>query len=153
MKRDELNKIMDRADEFLRPEGFWCIEAEWNQHDEVLRLFVDREGGVNMDACVQATRILRDEKLVDSLEAGSFNLEVSSPGLERPLRRPSDFQKVTGQEIRVHLTEKIGENRKVQGILIAVAEDGELSLEMSGDKLSIPLSSVLKASLIYKWGI
>jgi len=144
---------MDLADSYLEPEGFWCIEAEWNQHDEVLRLFVDKEGGVGMDDCVSATRQLRDQNLLSDREAGSYNLEVSSPGLERPLRRLSDFRSYLGQEVSVHFTEIIEGKRKIEGVLQDVHENGDITLETSDGNLVFSLTSLHKASLIYKWGI
>ena len=154
LKREELNRVMDRADELLRPEGFRCIESEWSQHDQVLRVFVGREGGVNMEDCVRATHLLRDQELIKGLPAGSFNLEVSSPGVEPPLRRLEDFSNALGQNIFVHLTERIGSFRRVSGKLESVNEQKkELTVKAGGGRVIIPLSLVHKASLLYQWGI
>lgn len=149
LNRAELNRIMERADALLKPDGFWCIEAEWDRQDELLRLYVDQEGGVDMDSCVRATFLLRDQELLAGLPAGSFNLEVSSPGAERPLRRVEDFRSSDGHDIRLQLLDQSeGPGRILTGRLLSVSCEEELSLESDEGALTIPLSSVYKASLL-----
>lgn len=164
MKRNNLDRVIDKANAALSPLGFECIEAEWNQHDELLRLYVDRPEGVDMQACVEATRILQPLVLIDHREPESYQLEVSSPGVERPLRRREHFLPYVGKEIAVHLhsdfntaaseNAAVAGRRKGVGTLLAVETvEGEdfitLSTETGAWRFS--LAQVHKANVVYKW--
>ncbi|NRA43406.1 MAG: ribosome maturation factor RimP [Oligoflexales bacterium] len=150
MRREELNKIMDVAQGYLDPEGFECIEAEWNEHDQLLRLYVDNPSGVDMEACVKANSLLKDVSCIEGMEAGGYNLEVSSPGVERPLRRPIYFEESIGKEVSVHLAQALNGKRKLQGTLTRV-HDEELLLECEQEEYSIPLSLIHKANIVFNW--
>ena len=154
MRREELNKIMEIAQGYLEPGGFECIEAEWNEHDQLLRLFVDRPSGVDMEACVEANSLLRDVSCIEGFEAGDYNLEVSSPGVERPLRRSAHFEEAVGKEVSIHLAQALQGKRKLQGTLTRVHE-GDLFLELKDDKEehSVPLALVHKANIVFNWDL
>ena len=141
---------MDVAQGYLDPEGFECIEAEWNEHDQLLRLYVDNPSWVDMEACVKANSLLKDVSCIEGMEAGGYNLEVSSPGVERPLRRPIYFEESIGKEVSVHLAQALNGKRKLQGTLTRV-HDEELLLECEQEEYSIPLSLIHKANIVFNW--
>lgn len=152
MRREELNKIMEIAQKHLDLEGFECIEAEWNEHDQLLRLYVDRPSGVDMEACVEANALLKDVSCVEGFNVGDYALEVSSPGVERPLRRPVHFEQSVGKEVSIHLAQALEGKRKLQGTLTRV-DDGVLFLELEQEEHSIPLSMVHKANIVFNWDL
>ena len=152
LRREELNKTMEIAQGYLKPEGFECIEAEWNEHDQLLRLYVDKPSGVDMDACVQANSLLRDVSCIEGFKAGDYNLEVSSPGVERPLRRLDHFEESIGKEVSVHLAQAIQGKRRLQGTLSRVHE-GVLFVTLEKEEYSIPLSMVHKANIVFNWDL
>ncbi|MFK7822889.1 MAG: ribosome maturation factor RimP [Oligoflexales bacterium] len=152
MRREELNKIMDVAQGYLEPGGFECIEAEWNEHDQLLRVFVDKPTGVDMEACVQANSLLRDMSCIEGIDAGNYNLEVSSPGVERPLRRPTHFEDSIGKEVSVHLVQALQGKRKLQGTLTRI-HDEVLFIELEEEEYSIPLSLIHKANIVFNWDL
>jgi len=134
-----------------------CVEAEWQAHDRILRLYVDRTSGsgIDLDGCVVASKLLVDQQELDDLVKGPYTLEVSSPGVERPLRRASHFRQSIGENIAVNLDRKIGDRKRATGRLLAVNEatEGEtqVSLETEEGVWSFPIESVQKAHVVFDW--
>jgi ribosome maturation factor RimP len=118
----------------------------------VLRLFIDKPEGVTHSDCElvsqQVGTILDVE---DVIPGGRYTLEVSSPGVERKLSRPADFERFMGQKIRVILREPLDDRRQWIGKLASFA-DGMITLEpVSGPTVQFPLAQVEKANLKYEW--
>ncbi len=111
-----------------------------------LRVYVDREGGVGIEDCVQVHNEITDLLDVENLIAAAYNLEVSSPGLERPLRRASHFEKYQGQEIKLRTREPIGGRRNWSGIIESV-QDGFVVLAEGDRTHHLPLAGIEKANL------
>lgn len=151
MNRKILDEIMTEADKKLQDFGFECIESEWNQHDRILRLFVDKEGGVDMSACVDASKALEDWIYLDSCIKGAFNLEISSPGVERPIRRLQDYKKYLGSEVQVIVSKQEFGKNIIVGSVSAVSDDGQISFYDGSDTYTLPVSSIKKAHLVYNW--
>lgn len=117
--REREQRLIDRLGELLAPLGFEVIHIEvLNQRHCRLRVFIDRldrsVSGVTVDDCVAVSRAL-DKPLegmpeIDSLFRGSYQLEVSSPGVDRPLRRPADFERFRGRDVRIHVCRALTES-------------------------------------------
>jgi ribosome maturation factor RimP len=165
LNRAKLDEIVAVANGVLHPAGYDCIEAEWSAHDRILRLFVDKLGhvssgpedkdGINLDGCVEASRMLLDLAAIDDLIPGKYTMEVSSPGVDRPLRRLADFTRHVGDEIDVRLVEKVENRRNGKGRLTQLEplgdDDARLTLETAEGRWSFPLASLQRASLVYDW--
>jgi len=158
LDRVKLDSVMNVVNGQLQPAGYDCIEAEWSGNDRILRLFVDYQGqdeGITLDGCVKASRLLAEYPQLDDMIPGNYVLEVSSPGVERPLRRREHFASQVGRCVEVKLLEKVGERRNGRGTLLAVGDgdDGVLiTLETEQGQWSFPLLSLQRASLVYDWG-
>lgn len=157
MNREKLNDIMVLVSSLLTGSelSFRCIEAEWNQHDRILRLFIDRPVGsdlppVGMDDCVTVTRALNESTEVEDLIKGAFNLEVSSPGVERPLRLIEDFLSNSGEQVEVRFKDPVDGSRKLTGELLANQAD-DLQVKLDERVVSFSLENVLKAHVLYDW--
>jgi ribosome maturation factor RimP len=111
---------------------------------ETLRLYIDRPGGVDLALCEQVTRELRD-----LLEA--YALEVSSPGIDRPLTKPEHFQRFLGRKIKVRTEEAIAGRRNFTGTLTEVDHEG-VSLDADGSDVRIPLARIRRSNLIPDFG-
>ena len=113
-----------------------------------LRVFIDKEGGVTLDDCEVFSRRLEALLDVEDPMAGPYTLEVSSPGLDRPLKNLDDFKRNVGRMVRVVTKESIENQSFFIGRLEGVDGDS-LRLSLSGGKkeVAIPLSSVSKARL------
>ncbi|MBV9301219.1 MAG: ribosome maturation factor RimP [Acidobacteriaceae bacterium] len=118
----------------------------------LLRVYIDKPGGVTHADCELISRRLGkllDEK--DAVPGDSYTLEVSSPGVERNLTKPRDFERVLGQKIRVALQEPIDGQTRFEGKLARLA-GGVLELETGPEHIvRIPLGQVQKARLKFEW--
>lgn len=131
------------------------LEFKREGRDWFLRLFIDKEGGVTLDDCADVSReidtLLEVEDVVDT----AYRLEVSSPGLDRPLKRPEDYERFKGRLVKVKTFEKLdpderGHSRKTfVGELLGL-EAGRvriMQLDKKGGVVEIPLDGIAKANL------
>ena len=107
---------------------------------ETLRLYIDRPGGVDLALCEAVTGELRD-----LLER--YSLEVSSPGIDRPLTKPEHFRRFLGRRVRVRTQEPIGGRRNFTGTL-AEADDDSVMVAAEGAPVRIPLTGIKRSNLI-----
>ncbi|MCY4037817.1 MAG: ribosome maturation factor RimP [bacterium] len=117
----------------------------------VLRIIVDKPGGVSLDevadASKVASRLLDDSDLVP----GRYTLEITSPGLERPLRRPEHYARAVGEAVSIKLAPQVEGERRIQGVLTGY-DDGGITVEQNGVPLWMPFSEITKARTVFEWG-
>lgn len=117
----------------------------------VLRIIVDKPGGVSLDevadASKVASRLLDDNDIVP----GRYTLEITSPGLERPLRRPEHYARAMGETISVKLGPQIEGARRIQGVLTGCDDDG-ITIEENGILHRVAFSDITKARTVFEWG-
>ena len=117
----------------------------------VLRIIVDKPGGVGLDevadASKVASRLLDDSDIVP----GRYTLEITSPGLERPLRRPEHYARAMGETISVKLGPQIEGTRRIQGVLTGCDDDG-ITIEENGVLHRVAFSDITKARTVFEWG-
>ena len=150
--------VAEKVHRLLEPiivrEGFELVEVEWGREGPswVLRLFVDRPGGVTIDHCQELSRIVEPVLDVEDLIEPAYNLEVSSPGLDRPLRKPSDFERFAGQRAHVKTYGPIdtehGPRKNWTGTLRGF-KDGAVEIEVDGALHRVPHDRIAKAHLEY----
>lgn len=117
----------------------------------LLRLFIDKAGGVDVEDCADVSRDVSDLLDVNEhLIPGPYLLEVSSPGLDRPLRTAEDFMDHRGEEVRVRLYNPIEGRRNFKGTLMEVS-DGVLLVEAEGRTHRLPLEDLERANLVYRF--
>jgi ribosome maturation factor RimP len=149
-------KIRGLAEAPIAAEGMELILAECLKMKTrwTVRLYIDKPGGVTIDDCSVISHLVGDILDVHDVPPGAYTLEVSSPGLNRPLARDRDFLKYRGRGIRVKTREKIEGSRNFCGILTDYLEvDGRkvLLLEVGGTSRTIPREAVLHAHLEYEF--
>ncbi len=115
-----------------------------------LQVFIDKEGGVDIDDCVAASRQLSVWLDVENPIAGAYRLEVSSPGLDRPLTKLTDFQRFLGQECEIELHVLQDGRRRWKGVIKNVQED-VISLQTELGEANFPWSSIYRARLVPQW--
>jgi ribosome maturation factor RimP len=127
-----------------------------NGRARILRVMVDREGGVDLDAIAAATQAvspLLDVPPLDDVITGSYALEVSSPGLERPLRTPAHFTGAVGETVSVKT--RAGDDhgaRRVRGV-VTTADDGGFELALDdGSTEHLRYDDVTQARTVFEWG-
>lgn len=118
----------------------------------VLRIYLDKEGGVTVDDCANVSRelgVVLDA--YDIMPQHSYTLEVSSPGLRRPLSRQSDYERFKGRKVKIKTTDPVGDRRVFSGTLLGMR--GEMILvEVDGRSYSVPFGSVSRANLEIDFG-
>jgi ribosome maturation factor RimP len=157
-KVDVVSRITELIEPLLASFGLELVEIEYRRdgREMVLRLFLDKEGGVNLDDCASVSRELSALLDVEDLIPGHFNLEVSSPGLDRPLKKEADYHRYRGRLVKVRtfelLADDAGNRRKTfTGELLGL-EDGIVRLRLTeGQSAGIPLEKIAKANLEFEF--
>ena len=127
------------------------IDLATEQGQRVLRVFIDKDSGVNVDDCAQVSGYLEDVLDMQEALTGRYSLEVSSPGLNRPLRTQAHFQKVLGKKVQIVTTEKLDGRKNFKGVLTHL-DDNNLTLEIDLQNFVVPLAKISKANLVYTFG-
>ena len=164
MDRKRLDNIIDLATHKLAPEGYRCIEAEWDGGEKILRLYVDRLNAeldtiITIDECVAASHLLNEVKEIDQAVSTGFYLEVSSPGIERPIRLVDDFKRMVGTKVQVKLSKKVDERKNAVGVVkqVSVPQNLEevnltkVTLETDNGDWSFDIVDLKKANLVFDW--
>ncbi len=126
--------------------GYELVDVQASNGGRLLRLFIDKPGGVTLDDCAQISRHLTRVLAVEGIDYD--RLEVSSPGLDRPLRKEADFARFAGSraEVRMRTPDASG-RRKFAGVLRG-AGGGRVSLELEGQTVELALEDLDRAKLI-----
>ena len=126
--------------------GYELIDLQASNGGRLLRLFIDKPGGIGVEDCAAVSRQLSRVFEVEGIDYE--RLEVSSPGLDRPLRKAADFQRFAGAraEVRMRTADATG-RRKFAGVLRGTAE-GRVSLEFDGRTVELALDDIDRARLV-----
>ena len=117
----------------------------------VLRIYLDKEGGVTVDDCANVSRELGVVLDAYDIIPHSYTLEVSSPGLRRPLNRQSDYERFKGRKVKIKTTDPVEDRRVFSGTLLGMK--GEMILvQVEGRSYSVPFGSVSRANLEIDFG-
>jgi len=145
-------EILEEVETLLEASEFEVVDVttEGSKRGLVVRVLVDKEDGVSLEDCARVSRALGDHFDARGTLSSRYVLEVSSPGVDRPLRRPEHYQRFLGETARVTTHEKTDGRHTHVGVLVGFdAERDELTLDLSeGDSLVIPLGAVKKARLM-----
>jgi len=125
--------------------GYELVDLELANGGRLMRLFIDKAGGVNVEDCAVVSNHLTRLLVVESVDYD--RLEVSSPGLDRPLKRPQDFARFVGERAQVKVRLPLNGRRRFVGKLQNVGEVG-IELEVDGELVSIGFSDIDKARLV-----
>jgi ribosome maturation factor RimP len=137
-----LGELLERT---LPPLGYELVEWEMSPRGRLVRVFIDKPNGVDVEDCARVSHHLTRLFAVENVDFD--RLEVSSPGLDRPLRKATDFVRFAGEEAALRLTEPVENTRRVKGILRG-CEDGAVLIETAKGMRTIPLGGIEKARLV-----
>jgi len=156
-KTDLEHKLLDLCEKELMPLGYRVVDLDCRVSGKtLLRVFIEslKEGAqVSIDDCVTVSRHLDPLLEAGDYIGGSYELEVSSPGLDRRLRLSTDFEKVTGKELKVVLTESIpGVGGQFRGHLLRVLP-GRVEMKVSGKEVLVELNKIKKAQTVWEFRI
>lgn len=138
----DVRALLDRI---LPGLGYELADVELANGGRLVRVFIDRPDGVNIDDCVRVSNHLSRLFAVESVEYE--RLEVSSPGLDRPLRKREDFTRFAGERVRIKLRTPVAGRRNFVGLLRGL-EGESLSIEVDGKLLSLQFQDLDRARLV-----
>ncbi len=168
--RKEIDHLWQLLEPPLQGAGLELVELQWNRESEgwVLRVFIDRPEGPKLpgvaegDASVfqpvyvsheDCERVSHDlSATLDVADAihHAYRLEVSSPGIDRPLRRERDFVRFAGQKAKIRTTDPVEGRRNFSGVLLG-AKDGQVQIDCEGRSYQLPIAMIARANLIPDW--
>lgn len=127
--------------------GYELVDVEQLSHGKLIRVYVDKEGGISIDDCVTISNHLSRLLAVEDIDYD--RLEVSSPGLDRPLKKENDFLRFIGETVKLKLRVPLQGQRNFIGVLREV-NDGILKLEVEGKLFDLDMHNIGKARLVPK---
>ena len=132
--------------------GLELVEVAFHREQgrRVLRVTVDRDGGVDLDTIAQASERISRRLDLEGFEPGPYALEVSSPGVERPLREPRDFARHVGQQAKVRTTDRAPGARTVTGWIVEADPDG-VRLDTEAGEVVVPYGEIASARTVFDW--
>jgi ribosome maturation factor RimP len=147
------NAVRAAAEPVLSSLGLELVDVEivGSGKARTLRLTVDREGGIDLDALAEANRPVSDALDTVDVLSGRYTLELSSPGVERPLRRPSDFARFVGTMISVKSHDPVDGARRHRGLLAEVDDTG-IAVEVDGEHRRFSYDAIASARTVFEWG-
>ncbi|MDD3354475.1 ribosome maturation factor RimP [Zoogloea sp.] len=138
----ELLKLIEQTAEGL---GYELVDFETSPRGRLMRVFIDSPDGITVDDCATVSNQLARIFEVENIDYD--RLEVSSPGLDRALKKPADFERFAGQDVQVRLSMPIANQRNYSGVLQGL-KDGMVTLETEKGSMEIPFEDIEKARLV-----
>lgn len=150
MSRVHIEKLVaDWTEEIVQGTDLELVDVEYVKEagNWILRVYIDKPAGVDLEDCRQVSEAL--EKRLDEADPipGSYSLEVSSPGLEWPLKKRADYERFQGRRVQIHTYSGIHGRKRFEAVLAGLDGDNVL-LEWEGDTIEIPLELISKANLV-----
>ena len=144
--RADLRKLLEPG---VSAMGFELVDVEMagSHHSPTLRVYIDSPRGVNVDDCAKVSRQLSALLDVEDPLPGQYTLEVSSPGLDRPLVKPEDFRRFIGETIKVKLQQPVLGRRNFSGRLVDVAAD-HVVVEVDKEIFNLAFNDMERARLV-----
>lgn len=145
--------LRDRLIELLEPVvnaiGYELVLLEYSPRDGsgMLRLFIDSQDGIGLDDCEKVSREVAATLDVEDVITQAYRLEISSPGLDRPLVKPEHFRRFKGEVAKIQTLAPVAGRRRFQGVLVDATED-QVSIETTEGVITLPLADIDKAKLV-----
>jgi ribosome maturation factor RimP len=149
-----MGTVADRLTGLLAPVveglGYECVGVDYisgSRGSSTLRVYIDSDNGITLDDCSAVSHQLSGVLEVEDPIRENFVLEVSSPGLDRPLFTPEHYIKYQGRQVTLRFHGKWNGRRKLTGTLLAYA-DGEVSLDCEGEQIQVPYADISRGRLV-----
>lgn len=149
---DNKNNIIELIEPIINEESCELVDVHVTHEEgrKIVRVFIDKEGGVILEDCSRVSHAIEDVMEVEDVVDGKYHLEVSSPGLNRPLRTVEHYQKVLGQTVQFATKEKIDGRKRYKGILKDVSASNVV-VEIDNKDFTVPLTEIEKSHLVYEF--
>jgi len=144
-----VDSVTRLAEPLCQSEGLELVHVEYQREPGgvTLRIYLDKLGGVTLDDCVDISRQLEDLLDVHASDLPPYRLEVSSPGVDRPVGKFEDYQRFAGQQARIRLVAPVDGRKNFTGVLDGIVE-GKIQLKMDDGVVRLDFSDILRARLI-----
>jgi ribosome maturation factor RimP len=149
----ELERIREAAERVAHSLGLEVVDVEWKVgRDRFLRVYIDKSEGVSHKDCEAVSNQLSVMLDVEDLVPGPqhYILEVSSPGLDRKLTKPAEFERFAGRLARISTIEPVENQKFFEGRLAGVA-GGKVQIEVQGRVIAVPMEGIRKANLVVEF--
>jgi ribosome maturation factor RimP len=149
----ELERIREAAERVAQSLGLEVVDVEWKVgRDRFLRVYIDKPAGVSHKDCEAVSNQLSVLLDVEDLIPGQqhYVLEISSPGLDRKLTKPAEFERFTGRLARISTIEPVDNQKFFEGRLAGVA-GGKVQIEVKGRVIALPMEGIRKANLVVEF--
>jgi ribosome maturation factor RimP len=142
-------QVFEIAEPLCEAEGLELVFVEYHPEasGKVLRITIDKPGGITLDDCADVSRQLNDLIDVNIGDIGAYNLEVSSPGPERPIGKRSDFERFRGMKIKIQTVQPIDGQKNFTGLLRGMINE-QVTLTIDDKTVAIPYTAINKARLV-----
>jgi ribosome maturation factor RimP len=153
MSRERTADIVRQVRQLVEPvcfaEGLELVHVEFQSEarGKILRFYIDKSGGVTLDDCAKLSGQVGDLLDVTLEDLGAYSLEVSSPGSERPLGKLSDFERFSGQIVKIRTYEPIDDQKNFTGVLTGISR-GLVTIAVGAKTIAIPYDDINKARLV-----
>lgn len=143
------DRLQEMAEAIVSSEGMELVDVEYRREGAgwVVRLYIDKAGGVTHDDCREVSEQVSARLEVEDLIPHRYTLEVSSPGLDRILKKREDFERFAGRGVQIRLDAPIDGRRRFQGRLEGIRDDRVLLTMDSGERLELPFARIARARL------
>jgi ribosome maturation factor RimP len=143
-----LQEVREVIEPILQSQGFELVDLEYQRESRgwVLRIYLDRERGITLDDCAGVSHEVGAVLEVKDVIPNAYVLEVSSPGLTRPLKKPEDFNRFQNRLVKIKLYKPLDGRRNFKGMLLGL-EGETVRVEVDQQLFEIPLQSIAKANL------
>jgi ribosome maturation factor RimP len=137
----------------VRASGLELVEASFQRGPgrAILRVLVDREGGVDVEATAEAAERIGRRLDLEGFDPGPYTLEVSSPGVERPLRRPEDFARRVGEKVKVKTARPVEGARSITGTIVGTGPR-EVRIATEAGERTVSFDDITVARTVFEWG-
>jgi ribosome maturation factor RimP len=148
----DLERIREAAERVARSEGMEVVDVEWKVGKQrFLRVYIDKPEGISHHDCEVVSNQLSVILDVEDLVPGPrYILEISSPGLDRKLTRPAEFERFVGRLARISTAEPVENQKFFEGRLAGYADD-KVKIEVKGRVIELPLTAIRKANLVVEF--
>ncbi len=144
-----VDRVMEIAAPLCESEGIELVHVEFRHESQgqILRIYIDKPGGIKLEDCVQVSRELGDALDVH-LETGvAYNLEVSSPGTDRPLVKENDYERFKGEVAMIRTAKPLDGRKNFKGVLMGITE-GRVQMDIGNQIVSIPHHDITRGRLV-----
>ena len=140
--------VRSLAEPLCASEGLELVHVEFQReaNGRILRLYIDKPDGINLDDCVGVSRQMGDILDVNLENIGPYSLEVTSPGSDRPLAKHKDFEKFKDNRVKLRTSRPFNNQKNFTGILMGISGE-QVNLQIGEENIVIPYQDILKARL------